>query len=105
MPDINNVEIMAEGTWNGNKITSETLGEIVAGFEATKDFNRPVLKLGHNNEQKLLAEDGLPSAGWVSNVYIKGKKLFANFVDIPEKIFSLIEKGAYNKVSVELFAG
>jgi hypothetical protein len=105
MPDIKGVEIFGVGKWNNVRITEETLEEIVSGFEATKAFKRPHLKLGHNDEQNLIAKDGLPAAGWVENVYIKGKKLFADFVDIPAKVFQLIEKGAYKKVSVELFKG
>lgn len=105
MPELKNVEIFGEGTWNGNQITSEMLGNIVAAFHATKDFVKPVLKLGHNNTQELLQQDGLPAAGWVSNVYIKGKKLLADFVDIPDKIYELIRKKAYRKVSVEIFSG
>jgi hypothetical protein len=105
MADIKGIEIFAEGTWNGNKITKETLNNIVSAFNATKNFIKPVLKLGHNDEQQLLKNDGLPAAGWVSNVYIRGKKLVADFVDIPDKIYELIKKKAYRKVSVEIFRG
>lgn len=105
MADLKGVEIFAEGVWNGNQINSDVLQNIVKGYEATKDFIKPVLKLGHNDSQDLLQKDGLPAAGWVSNLYIKGKKLFADFVDIPEKIFELIKKKAYRKVSVEIFNG
>lgn len=105
MPEIKGVEIFAEGTWNGNKITTEILQNLVKAFDATKGFVRPALKLGHNPDQDLLKSDGLPAAGWVSNVYISGKKLLADFVDIPEKIFDLIKKKAYRKVSVEIFSG
>ena len=63
------------------------------------------MKLGHNDEQKLLAKDGLPAAGWINNVYIQGKKLIADFVDIPKVIADLIKKKAYRKVSVEIFSG
>lgn len=105
MPEIKGVEIFAEGTWNGNDITSDVLKNIVSGFDKTKDFLKPVLKLGHGEEQELLKNEGLPAAGWVSNVYIQGKKLLADFVDIPEKIYDLIKKKAYRKVSIELCAG
>ncbi len=105
MAEITGVEIFGEGVWNGNKITAQTLSSIVKSFEATKDFVKPILKLGHNEEQKLLAEDGLPNAGIVSNVYIRGKKLLADFIDIPDKVYQLIKKKAYRKVSVEIFNG
>ncbi len=105
MPDIKGVEIFAEGTWNGNEITSDVLKSIVSGFESTKSFVKPVLKLGHSEEQSLLRNEGLPAAGWVDNVYIQGKKLLGDFVDIPQKIYDLIKKKAYRKVSIELCSG
>lgn len=105
MAELNGVEIFAEGTWNGNNISKDVLDNLVSAFNATKDFVKPVLKLGHDNDQILLQKDGMPAAGWVSNVYVRGKKLFADFVDIPEKIYELIKKKAYRKVSVEIFSG
>lgn len=105
MAELKGVEIFGEGTWNGNDITGDMLTNIVAAFNATKDFVKPVLKLGHNNSQELLQKDGLPAAGWVSNVYIRGKKLLADFIDIPDKIYELIKRKAYRKVSVEIFSG
>lgn len=105
MAEIKGVEIMSVGRWNGHSIMLSTLENVVKGFEATREFALPVLKLGHNTEQELLASDGLPAAGWVTNVYIQGKKLLADFQDIPEKIFKLIKNKAYRKVSVEIFQG
>lgn len=102
---IDSVEIMSVGRWNGKDITDEKLDQVIEAFQATKDFSLPVLKLGHNAEQDLLKKDGLPAAGYVSNVYKKGNKLLADFVDIPDKIFKLLKKKAYKKVSVELYSG
>ena len=70
MAEIKGVEIFAVGTWNGNKITLKTLNDIVQSFDKTKGFLKPPLKLGHNDEQNLIAKDGLPAAGWVGKVYI-----------------------------------
>lgn len=105
MPDIKGVEIMSEGIWNNTRITKDVMNDVIAAFNQTKEFALPHLKLGHNDNQPLLENDGLPAAGWVTNVYIKGKKLLADFSDVPEKIYSLIMKKAYRKVSVELFQG
>ncbi len=105
MPEIKNVEIMSVGTWNGTPITEALLQECCEAFEKTKGYAKPILKLGHNDEQVLLAKDGLPAAGAVSAMYIKGKKLLADFVDVPAKIYDLIQKKAYRKVSVELYKG
>lgn len=105
MPDLSGVEIMALGTWNGTRIDEQKFDEVIEAFEATKDFARPHLKLGHNDEQRLIAKDGLPSAGEVAKVYKRGKKLLADFVNIPDKIFELIQRKRYKSVSVELFSG
>lgn len=105
MPDIKGVEIMSLGTWNGNQITEDMFTQVCEAFEATKEFASVPLKLGHNEGQKFLQEDGLPAAGWVSKVYRQGKKLCADFSDIPTKIYELIKRKAYRKVSVELFMG
>lgn len=105
MADIKGVEIMSLGTWNGNKITEETFSQVLEAFADTKEFASVPLKLGHNEEQKLLVEDGLPAAGWVSAIYRQGAKLFADFTDIPAKIYELLKRKAYRKVSVELFCG
>src|SRR3990167_797091 len=64
---------------------------------------KPPLKLGHAEDQKMLQKDGLPAAGWVSALYRVGEKLLADFIDIPEKIWKLIENKAYKNVSSEIF--
>lgn len=97
------VEIFSVGTWNGDKYTEADLDEMVRAFQETSATWKPPLKLGHDDEQELLQKDGYPAAGWIGNVYRKGKKLFADFVDIPAKIFELIERGGYKKVSSEIY--
>lgn len=101
--NISGVEVFSVGTWNGQTFTEQDLDKMVESFKTTSDTVRPFLKLGHDDEQKLLQKEGLPAAGWVGNLYRKGGKLIADFVDIPKKIYELIEKKAYRKVSIELF--
>jgi hypothetical protein len=101
--ELKGVDIFAVGKWNGDNYTENDLDTIVASFEETKDKLKPYLKLGHGNDQKLLAEDELPSAGLVQRVYREGKKILADISHIPNKIYELIKKKAYNKVSVELY--
>jgi len=105
MANISNVEIFAEGLWNGNKITSDVLKNIVESFNKTKEFYEPPLKLGHGSKQELLEREGMPAAGWVSNLRIEGKKLLADFANIPKKVADLIKARRYRKVSIELFRG
>jgi hypothetical protein len=103
LKSINGVEIFSVGKWNGDNYTENDLKEMVQAFNDTKDGVRPFLKLGHDNKQKLVQEDGLPAIGWVNKIYIKNKKLYADFIDIPSKIYALIEARAYRKVSSEIF--
>jgi hypothetical protein len=97
------VEIFSAGKWNGDEYTVADLDEMVKAFEENKDHVRPFLKLGHSDEQKLLQSEGLPAAGWIEKVYRKGDKLMADFNDIPGKIYELIQKKAYRKVSCEIY--
>ena len=94
LKQIKGVEIFSTGKWNGDNYTREDLEEMVLAFEETKAGARPYIKLGHDAKQKLLQADGMPAAGWIDRVYIKGEKLMADFVDIPGKIYALIEKKA-----------
>lgn len=100
---VKGVEIFSTGLWNGKQITDEDLDHIVSAFSLTKGKVRPFLKLGHDDEQRLLQSDGLPAAGWVENVRKVGSKLVADFVDIPKKIYQLIKNKAYRKVSCEIY--
>lgn len=103
MNSIQGVEIFSVGKWNGDEYTVEHLQQMVDAFEETKQGVRPYLKLGHDPKQKLLQEDGLPAAGWIDKIYIKGEKLVADLVDIPTKVYDLIKTKAYRKVSSEIF--
>lgn len=100
---IHGVEIFSVGTWNGDVYTDKDLDDMVEAFNDTKANMSPPLKLGHNEEQRALFQDGLPAAGWIGNLYIKAGKLIADFVDIPSRIAQLLEKKAYKKVSAEIF--
>lgn len=100
---IHGVEIFSAGTWNGDEYSTEDLHEIVKAFDENKVGFRPFLKLGHDESQTLLQQDGYPAAGWVERIYVQGEKLMADFVDIPKKIFDLIKSKAYRKVSCEIY--
>ena len=100
---INGVEIFSAGKWNGDEYTIEDLNEMEKAFNENKLGFRPYLKLGHDEKQKLLQNDGMPAAGYVDKLYVNVTKLVADFIDIPEKIYKLIKKKAYRKVSAEIF--
>lgn len=97
------VEIFQVGKWNGENYSMEDLQEMVNNFSVLKTKLQPYVKLGHNEEQNLLAKDGLPAAGWIDRVYIEGKKLVADIVDMPSKIYELVKNKAYKRISSEIY--
>jgi len=103
MKEIKGVEVFSAGVWNGDKYTIDDIDEMIMAFNETSEQVKPHLKLGHNDEQTLLAAEGLPAAGWVGKLYRQGEKLIADFVDIPDKIYQLLSNKAYRKVSSEIY--
>jgi hypothetical protein len=101
--DIQGVEIFSAGEWNKDKYGQEDLQQMVDAFNNLKGGFKPYLKLGHDNKQEIVKSSGLPSIGWVENLYIKGTKLFADLHNIPKEIYKLIKAKAYRKVSCEIF--
>lgn len=101
--NIKGVEIFAAGEWNGDKYTTKDLEEIEKNFQKTKEKLKPYLKLGHDDSQKLIQKDGLPSVGFIDNVVRVGNKLIADFSNIPRKIYELLSKKAYSRVSSEIY--
>lgn len=99
---IKDVEIFAEGKWNSKTFTGEDLKDIKTAFESNPAF-KPPLKIGHEDEQKLLQKEGNPAIGVIDNLKIVGKKLVADLIDIPEKIYKLIKNKSYRKVSCEIY--
>jgi hypothetical protein len=101
MPTLRGVEIFEVGTHNGDTYTRADLDAMVEA--STKVGFRPPIKLGHSDKQELLQQEGLPAAGWVTNLRRVGNKLVADLVDIPKKVFELIKKGLYDRVSAEIY--
>jgi hypothetical protein len=105
LKSIKGVEIFSTGKWSGDTYTEADLDDMVHAYSELRDKWIPALKLGHTGDQKLLQADGLPAAGWVGNLYRKGSKLLADFVDIPEKVYQLIANRAYKNKSAEIYWG
>jgi len=102
--ECNGVQIFEIGQAESKKYTEEDLNKIIANFSKLKDSHRPpMVVLGHDENQDLLQKSGLPSAGWVSKVWTKGKKLYADFKDVPKQIVDIIKNGAYRYPSVEIY--
>lgn len=94
--ELEGVEVFEAGTWNGGKYTEKDLEEMVKNFGV---LDAP-LKIGHDAQQKLA---GQPAVGWITKLYKKGKKLFADIKGVPKVVYELIKKGAYKKRSAELY--
>lgn len=78
------------------KLSVDDLQQIVRNFHAMTDKFRPQLKIGHDDK------DGMPAFGRVTNLYVQGEKLHADFADMPEVVFRAITAGLYKQVSVEM---
>ena len=102
--ECNGVQIFEIGQVESKKYTEEDLKKIIENFSKLKDSHRPpMVVLGHDEDQSLLQKSGLPSAGWVSKIWTKGRKLYADFKDVPKQIVDIIKKGAYRYPSVEIY--
>lgn len=97
--NLTGAHIFSIGTWNGYDVTNETLDSLVRSFATLNAAGRVPLKFGHDVTG--LAE-GDPAIGWVTRIWREGKKLFADFKDIPPQVYEAIQKGLYKFVSIEL---
>lgn len=93
-------EILKVGTWNGITFEEDDLRNIVNAFNALRGDHEVPLKFGHNEEQDVT--DGQPAIGWVSNLFLKGESLFADFINLPTLVFDAIMERRFRTVSVEL---
>jgi hypothetical protein len=103
---IESVPIFQSGTWKGQTYTIEDLDEIVRNTNALikARLHEPPIKLGHNeNQKKLLEESGLPAFGYVEKLYRIGDQIFADFIDVPDKLINWITLRHYDKVSSEIY--
>lgn len=102
--DILGVEVFATGTHNGDTYDVPDL-ELMVNAAEKVGFEAP-LKLGHMEDSDtaaLLKKEGMPAFGWVRNLRVQGKKLLADFMEVPKRLGDLIKKGAYRRVSAEIY--
>ncbi len=102
--ELKDVEIFKVGKWNNDSYSAKDLDEMVKAFNELKDEIKPPLKLGHG-KQDLLKQQGMPAAGWISKLKIVGQKLLADIIQVPKTIYELVKKGAYKKISSEIYWG
>jgi hypothetical protein len=100
--DMKGVEIFSAGVWNGDPYTEADLDGIVSAYGEMP--RQPPLKLGHSEAQKFFGQaDGHPALGWVEKIYRSGKKLLADFVNVPDTLIGMIRDKRYDKVSAEIY--
>lgn len=101
----NGIELARTGTFDASTgkvtLTSHDFANMVSAFAELKGAYGFPLKLGHNHGQPLLKNDGLPAAGWLSNVRVDGDLLIADFVDVPNGVAALIDQKALRTRSIE----
>jgi len=101
--ELRDVPIFDTGKWNGDKYEERDLDEMVESFHEIGSKIKPYVKLGHDSGQKLLQKDGFPAAAWITGIRRKGKQLFADFSNMPKKIYELVARKAYGRVSSEIY--
>lgn len=94
---LKNVEIFRSGEWKGCPYTDDDLDEMVENFNTFKDsWFIPAIKPGHSEMP------GQQAAGYLDNIRKKGKKLFADFVDMPMEIYNAVKQRLFDRVSIEI---
>lgn len=99
---VKDVEIWGIGDDSTISWTMDDLKEIVSNFK-NRSVDPPMVALGHDENQELLSKAGLPAAGWVDNLRIKGQKLVADLKDVPQKVADAIQNKAYKYISAEIY--
>lgn len=100
--------IYKKGTPFEFEITDEHIDSLIENFNESKNQIKPPLrkwrpsvKLGHN-PTITPGNDGLPSFGWVEQIYREGNKAVADLIKVPVKLAKLVKAGAFRRVSPEL---
>ncbi len=102
-------EVFSAGKYNGDEYSEADLDAMVSAYQELKGRLDPPLKLGHNDKQvdakEFERDDGKPALGWVENLRRVGKKLVADFVQVPQQVADWVKEGRYKKKSAEIYWG
>jgi len=79
--DLEGVEVLREGTWNGVPFPIERLDQMVEAHKALRGILDPPIKLGHDDNQRLLQKDGYSAARIEEEVVVTptGNKVLTKF--------------------------
>jgi len=100
--ELKDIEVFATGKWNGHEITDKDLDDIVNNTNEIIDKLKPMVKLGHDDKQRLLQNTGLPAGGWITKLKKVGDKILVNIREVPKVLYQLIQNGAYKRISSEI---
>jgi hypothetical protein len=112
------VPIFAVGEHNGEHYSLDDIGAMVDAFKELKGRLDPPVKIGHTSDEFNLAlaekmgiqpefvegeeGNGVMAFGWIDDLRIAGKILYADLVDVPIPIKDLIDSRSFRKVSAEI---
>jgi hypothetical protein len=113
---IEGVEVFASGKHRDDapEYTERDLDDMARNFRKFRLTLHPPVVLGHEEEQPLgkalprMAEDprdntGSPAVGWITRLWRKGKKLFADFAHVHPWIADAVRRKLYRFVSAEVY--
>jgi len=103
--DYPGLEIFSEGVFNNDTYSAADLQAMVdafplVGFEPTVKAGHPD---GQEDEKKARMVFGAPALGYVSRIYVNGKKLIADLKQVPKRFADLIKAGAFKRISAEIY--
>ena len=98
--ELKGVEIAEFPCTDGHGVTwdEENGADLARTFEEFGDRVKPPLVLAHV-EKASASLAGQPALGWPTKVWMAGKKLLADVGQVPASLASLINQGAYKRVS------
>lgn len=101
---LNDEEILKSGTHKGFTFTPEILKEIYDNFYRLKGTIKPTVKLGHSAGE-IEKRSGYPAVGYITALKLSpdGQTLTADIDKVPSQIKDLIDKGAYQQKSAEVW--
>jgi len=102
---IKSMPVFKIGLHHDTPYTLADLDEIVKNTNALLKAKLidPPIKLGHDENQKMLQADGYPAGGYVQNIERMGDELFVDVDDMPDKLYQCIKKRAYKHISPEIY--
>lgn len=96
------IPIFEVGIHNGDTYTKSDLAELAQNFNTLAKQVQPPFKLGHIDQKKILPQ-GMPAIGWVYALKQEEDKLLASIKQIPKRVAELIDAGAYQRISPEIY--